>query len=108
MTAPLDIRFNGSVLNGSTINANLSEVIGSGELIGRLSATDPDSGDSATFELLSDAGGAVFLDGDLLRATEGAVFDAGTAPSLTISVRVTDGTGNTLTRTLVLGVTNET
>ena len=106
MASPTDIRLDGSVLNGATVNATLNEASQSGLLIGRLSASDTDADESFVFTLTNDAGGAVFLDGNQLRLTEGALLDA-SQPNLTVTVRAEDSTGNRITRTLVLAVSDE-
>jgi Ca2+-binding RTX toxin-like protein len=61
-------------------------------VVGTVSASDED-GDSLTFTLLDDAGGAFVLDGDRLRATRR--FDYEQVQSLSITLGASDGTSVT-------------
>lgn len=106
MASPTDIRLNGSVLDGSSVNATVGEASQSGLLIGLLGASDTDAGETFVFTLTNDAGGTVFLDGNQLRLAEGALLDV-SQPNLTVTVRAEDSTGNQITRTLVLAISND-
>lgn len=91
--APTDI-----ALGGTTIAENSAV----GALVGTLSATDPDAGDSFTFALLDDAGGAFALDGDRLVVAGELDFEAGATRQ--VRVQVTDSGGLSFERDLTIGL----
>jgi len=97
MIVLFDIRLDGSLLDGSGINATLSEDTQSGALIGELSG-------GTDFTLLDDAGGAVFLDGNQLRLSETAVLDDMGQPQLTVTLQALDAQGQTVTVEVLIGV----
>ena len=105
MAAPSALLFNDQPLPVGTPAISIAETAFSGSLIGQLSATDPDPNESFTFTLLDDADGSVFLSGSDLRLSEGATLDGSAAP-LSVTVRVTDRTGGTLTTTFQIAVTD--
>jgi Ca2+-binding RTX toxin-like protein len=75
----------------SLSNATIAENSTTGTVIGVLSATDPDAGDTFTFTLLDDAGGLFAIEGsDLVVA---GVLDFETSNSHQVTVRVTDQNG---------------
>jgi len=73
-------------------STSVAENVGANAVVGTLSATDPDAGDSFTFTLVAgdgDAGNGSFtIDGDQLRTTSSLNFEAQSAYS--VRVRVTD------------------
>jgi len=75
-----------------------------GTVIGSLTAADPDSNDSFTFSLVDDAGGQFAIVGSNLVAT--TPFDYETNNAYTITVRVTDGSGETYDKNVSVTVTN--
>ena len=77
-------------------------------VVGTLSATDPDSGDSFTFSLLNDAGGRFKLPatGAQLLVDNGNLLDFETNPSHTVTVQVTDSGGLSLTQDFDIRVTD--
>jgi len=75
-----------------------------GTVIGLLSSVDPDQGDSFTYTLLNDAGGRFVLNGDQVKAANGALLDHESAPSYVIRVRTTDSTGFNFEKDLVIQV----
>ena len=77
-----------------------------GTVIGNLSATDPDAGDTRTFTLLDDAGGRFSIIDNKLVVANGSLLDFETASSHTIQVRVTDAGGKFSTKTFTIGVTD--
>jgi Ca2+-binding RTX toxin-like protein len=85
-------------LDGSSVVENAAD----GTLIGILSATDPDSGDTATFSLVDDAGGRFAVDGDQLVVANGELLDFEAATSHDVIVRVTDNDGLTLDATFTI------
>ncbi|MFC3073475.1 cadherin domain-containing protein [Shinella pollutisoli] len=80
-------------------NAQIQGVSAPGTVVGSLSATDQDAGDSHTFELLDNAAGRFVLDGSVLKV-------AGTLrqEDYTVTVRVTDGAGNSFEKNLLIDV----
>jgi Ca2+-binding RTX toxin-like protein len=74
--------------------------------IGKLSAMDPDFGDSHTFQLLDDAAGRFHLVGNEVRVALGAMLDYETATSHTITVRATDSAGASFDKAFSVTLTN--
>jgi len=93
--APTDI-----ALSASTVAENSA----ADTIVGTLSTIDPDSGDSATYTLIDDAGGRFALDGSNI-VVSGAL-DYESAASHQVTVRVTDAGGLTHDETLTIDVTN--
>lgn len=92
---PTDILIsNTAIAENSAINA----------VIGALSATDPNAGDTFSFTLLDDAGGRFAVSGGNL-VVAGAL-DYELAASHTVTVRVTDSVGNIYDEILTIGITN--
>ncbi|WP_350333054.1 cadherin domain-containing protein [Coralliovum pocilloporae] len=73
-----------------------------GHVVGTLSATDPDSGESFTYSLTNDAGGKFEIVGDELRVKSGLDYETSTSHS--IGVQVTDSAGNTYTENFTIHV----
>lgn len=85
--------------------ATLAENSAQGTVIGTLSVTDPDVGDSVTFTLIDDAGGRFQVSGSSLQA--GAVAtDYETSTSHNITVRATDAAGATYSEVFAITVTD--
>ncbi len=93
--APTDI-----ALSHNTIAENSAV----GTLVAALSASDPDAGDTFTYQLLDDAGGRFALNGNLIEVAGALDFE--TASSHQITVRVTDLSGRSLEETFTIGVTD--
>jgi hypothetical protein len=91
-------------LSGSSVPENC----GSGTLVGLLSTTDPDPGDTFSYTLLDSAGGYFKIVDDQLQVTNGLLLDYEAATSHTIRVRTTDlgGTGLSYEQDLVIAVTD--
>ena len=91
-------------------NQMVEENAAGGTVIGTLSATDADVGDTFTFSLVAGANGAdadndlVEIDGDKLKVKSGAMIDFETNPTLEVNVQVTDSDNATFTKALVIGV----
>lgn len=91
--------------------AVVSETAKAGTEVGLLTVVDPDRPEIAptvmpTFTLLDSAGGRFqIVDGKLVVA-EGATFDFETAPSLQVTVKVTDAGGLSFEKVLTIGVTD--
>ncbi|MBK5949930.1 hypothetical protein CH339_17680 [Rhodobium orientis] len=75
----------------STIDENSA----AGTIVGTVSATDPDAGDSLTYSLVDDAGGAFAIDAStgLITVANSLLLDYETASALNITVRATDSGG---------------
>ncbi len=88
--------------------SSIAENVGANAVVGTLSSTDPNAGDSATFTLVSGAGStdnaAFNISGSNLRAN--ASFDFETKTSYSVRVRVTDSGGLTFEKTFAISVTD--
>lgn len=87
-------------LSGTTVAENSAN----NTVIGSLAAIDPDLADSASFELLDDAGGRFALSGSNLVVAGGLNYEA--SASHQVTVRVKDSANNVLDKTFTIGVTN--
>lgn len=98
--APTDI-----TLSSYKVSENQQE----GTIVGTLSATDPDAGDTFTYSLVSGAGdndnNSFTIVGNELRAKTS--FDYETKSSYSIRVKVADRAGSTFEKTLTISVTDE-
>ncbi|MGO4854221.1 hypothetical protein ACEN2S_15475, partial [Phaeovulum sp. W22_SRMD_FR3] len=103
MSAPSAILLNGIDLAASGPHIALTEDPSAGQMIARLTATDADPGDTLTFTLLDDADGLFFLSGNLICRAAGGVLDPG-ADSYTLSVQVTDASGQSYVSDARIGV----
>jgi VCBS repeat-containing protein len=75
-----------------------------GTVVGSLSDTDPDTGDSAAFTLLDDAGGRFAISGDTLVVANGALLDFEQNTSHSVTVRVTDSGGLTFDKAFTIAI----
>jgi hypothetical protein len=73
-------------LNPSTIPADAAI----GAVVGTLTATDADAGDTHTFEIVNDAGGYFTIEADQLKFTHTGAIEAGDYP---VTVKATDAGG---------------
>lgn len=98
-TAPTDI---------SMTNASVAENSAVGTSVGSFSATDPDTGNTFTYTLVSGAGstdnGSFTIDGNVLKT--GASFNYEVKSSYTIRVRVTDQNNGTFEKAFTISVTD--
>jgi Ca2+-binding RTX toxin-like protein len=74
-------------------HAVVKELASNNTVVGTLSATDPNPGDSVSFTLVNDAGGRFALDGSRLVVRQGAKLDYEQAKSHQVTVRATDKLG---------------
>ena len=92
----------------SLTSSTIAENAGSNAMVGSLSATDTDTGDTATFTLVGGDGdadnGSFNIGGTSLRAN--ASFDFETKSSYSVRIRATDGGGLTYEQSFVITVTN--
>ena len=100
------ILLNGIPGDAETVNVSVAEAIESGFSFGKLTATAASGANGFSFSLADDAGGAVFIEKGRLRLTEGALLDFDHAQSFTVAIRATALSGETFTRTMVIGVTD--
>lgn len=83
----------------------VAENSAAGTVIGTLAATDPDSGDTATFSL--DPSVTQFaINGDTLVVAPNAVLDFEDTTTIPVSVTATDSDGLSLTKTLTISLTD--
>ncbi len=74
-------------------NNNIDENSTSDTVIGTLTTTDPDVGDSHTYELIENAGGRFTINNDELTVADGTLLDFDTNTNHSITVRTTDSQG---------------
>ena len=82
----------------------MAENSANGTIVGQLSAVDPDASDTATYTLVDDAGGRFAIDGSNIVVA--GSLDYETATSHQVTVRVTDGGGNTYDEIFTVNVGN--
>ena len=85
-------------------NSTIDEGAAGGTVVGSLSATDPDTGDSFTYSLTDDAGGLFSIDGNELKVADGATLDFESAQYHDVTVQVTDAGGNNYSEVISLNV----
>ena len=86
--------------------ASIAENSADGTVVAELAATDPDSGDTFTYELIDNAGGRfAIVDGKLVVA-DSTGLDYEAATEHTVTVRVTDSAGNALEQDITINVTD--
>ena len=85
-------------------NLSVEENSSDGTVVGTLSATDPDSGETFTYDLLNNAGGRFAIQGDQLVVGNGTLLDFETDTSHLVRVEVTDSAGNTFEKDFTIGV----
>jgi Ca2+-binding RTX toxin-like protein len=89
-------------LSANTVYENAAN----GTVVGTVSATDPDAGDSLTYALLDDAGGRFTIDPTTgaIMVADGALLDYETADQHSVVVQVTDAGGLSDAETFSIGV----
>lgn len=106
--AKLSVPANAAPTDVGLTNANVDENQPAGAVVGTLSATDPDPGDSHTFSLTCAVPGAddasFGVSGADLQTN--AVFDYEAKSSYSICVRADDGHGGTFDKGFAIGVNN--
>jgi VCBS repeat-containing protein len=85
-------------------NATVAENSQANTVVGALSDTDPDAGDTASYVLTNDAGGLFAISGGNIVTT--APLDFEQAASHQVTVQVTDSAGATFSKNIQIGVTN--
>jgi Ca2+-binding RTX toxin-like protein len=94
----------------SLSSAAVVELADNATFVGLLTATDPDTGDTFTYEFTDDAGGRFGIDGNKIVVADGAALDFETDASHDVTVKVTDSGGLSYEKTFTIDVTdvNET
>ena len=97
--APTDL-----ALSANTVAENAAN----GTVVGTVSGTDPDSGDTKTYSLTNAAAGRFAIDSTTGQITvaDGTLLDYESATSHSVTVRVTDAGGLTYDETFAITVTN--
>ena len=75
-------------------------------VVGNLTTSDPDAGDTHTYELLNDANGRFALDGDQIVIADGSGLDFESNETHNITVRTTDGESESFNQQLTINVTD--
>ncbi len=89
----LTITGNAAPTDISLSNASIDENSEGGAIVGVLSATDPEPGDTFTYSILTEDS-PLEVDGDRLVVRDGAVIDFETQSSIDVSIEVRDSAGN--------------
>ncbi len=91
-------------LDNNSVAENASRLT----VIGTVTGSDPDSGDTLTYSLTDNAGGRFFIDSDSgqIKVARTNFLDYETAASHTITVRVTDSDGATHEQDFTINVTD--
>jgi hypothetical protein len=109
LTVPI-LNVNEAPTNISLSSSSISENVPTGTTIGTFSVTDPDVGDSATFQLYDSGSypdnGSFTISGTTLKSN--AIFNYESKSSYSIRVRATDAGGLTYDKTLTISITNVT
>ncbi|OQW33699.1 MAG: hypothetical protein A4C66_04015, partial [Nitrospira sp. HN-bin3] len=86
----------------------VAEMAANGTVVGTASTTDPDAGDTQTYQLTDDAGGRFAIDSATGEITvmDGSLLCYEDAPSHTVTVRVTDAGGLTYDETFTINLTD--
>nr|WP_245454889.1 cadherin domain-containing protein [Mesorhizobium sp. M3A.F.Ca.ET.080.04.2.1] len=84
--------------------SSVPENSNAGTVVGTLSASDPDTGDTFAYSIVDDAGGLFAVTGDQL-VVNGAL-DFETASSHAVTLRVTDSQGNQYNKVFTIAVTD--
>ncbi len=92
-----------------SLSANqVAENAANGTVVGTVSGTDPDSGDTTAYSLTDSAGGRFAINGSTGQITvaDGSLLNYEAATSHNVTVRVTDSGGLTYDETFTINLTN--
>jgi VCBS repeat-containing protein len=92
-----------------SLSANtVAENAANGTVVGTVSGTDPDSGDTKTYSLTDTAGGRFSINAStgVITVADGSLLDYENAASHSLTVRVTDSDGLTYDGTFTINLTN--
>ena len=100
----LDTAPTGATISGSAIAENSAN----GTAVGTVTGVDPDAGDTFTYSLTDNAGGAFAINSatGVVTVANGSLLDYETGTSKQITVHVTDSGGLTVDQVFVIAVTN--
>jgi hypothetical protein len=87
-------------------NASVPENSPNGTTVGKLTTTDPDTGDTFAYTLLNDAGGRFALAGNQIVVANSGLLDFEMNPTHTVRVKVTDAGGLSFEKDFVINLTN--
>ena len=112
-TAPNTMTFNVTAVNDAPTDLALSantvaENAATGTVVGTVSGTDPDSGDTKTYSLTDTAGGRFAINSStgVITVANGSLLNYESATSHTVTVQVTDSAGQHYTETFTIVLTN--
>ncbi|MGE0468789.1 MAG: cadherin domain-containing protein [Nitrospira sp.] len=92
-----------------SLSANtVAENAANGTVVGTLSGTDPDSGDTKTYSLTDTAGGRFAINSStgVITVSDGSLLNYESAASHSVTVRVTDASGLTYDESFTINLTN--
>jgi hypothetical protein len=96
----------------SVMPTTVAETVANGTIVGTASTTDPDEGDTHTYQLLDSAGGRFAINSStgVITVADGTLLDYEAATSHTITVRTTDAGGLVHDQSFIINLTdvNET
>ncbi|NET29944.1 cadherin domain-containing protein, partial [Okeania sp. SIO1I7] len=87
-------------------NDTIAENSVNNTVVGNLTTSDPDAGDTHTYQLLDDANGRFALDGDQIVVADGSGLDFESIANHNITVRTTDDGGESFEQQLTINVTD--
>ncbi|NET29942.1 cadherin domain-containing protein [Okeania sp. SIO1I7] len=87
-------------------NDTIAENTSNNTVVGNLTTSDPDAGDTHTYQLLDDADGRFALDGDQIVVADGSGLDFESNQNHNITVRTTDDGGESFDQQLTINVTD--
>jgi VCBS repeat-containing protein len=111
---PNTLTFNVTAVNDAPTDLSLSantvaENAATGTVVGTVTGTDVDAGDTKTYSLTDTAGGRFAIDASTgqLTVADGNLLNYESAASHTVTVRVTDSGGQSYTETFTINLSNE-
>jgi VCBS repeat-containing protein len=112
-TAPNTLTFNVTAINDAPTDLSLSantvaENATTGSVVGTITGTDPDVGDTKSYSLTDTAGGRFAINSSTgeLTVADGSLLNYESATSHTVTVRVTDSGGQSYDETFTINLTN--
>ena len=112
-TAPNTLAFNLTAVNDAPTDLSLSansvaENATTGTVVGTISGTDVDAGDTKTYSLTDTAGGRFAIDPGtgVITVADGSLLNYESAASHNLTVQVTDSSGQSYDETFTINLTN--
>ncbi|NET29941.1 CAP domain-containing protein [Okeania sp. SIO1I7] len=87
-------------------NDTIAENTSNNTVVGNLTTSDPDAGDTHTYQLLDDANGRFALDGDQIVVSDSSGLDFESNQNHNITVRTTDDGGESFDQQLTINVSD--